>query len=233
MNNPLPGDYIDIHTHGSGVVPGIFAIENLMAHEQRRPGDVSGQPCTFGIHPWHLDSESVNMLIGNVRSVAASDNLVAIGEAGFDKLRGADMETQSAAFEAQVKISEETGKPLFIHCVKAWDELLPVHKKFRPKMPWMIHGFRGNVELAMQLLSKGMYLSFWFDFVLRTESSKLLKSLPVERIFLETDGADVGISTIYDKVAADLNMEVGDLKSVILKNYFSFFLQTAINCNQR
>ena len=60
-------------------------------------------------------------------------------------------------------------------------------------MPWLVHGFRGNMELASQLLSKGMYLSFWFDFVLRTESADLLRHLPVNRLFLETDGADVDI----------------------------------------
>lgn len=90
-------------------------------------------------------------------------------------------------------------------------------------MPWLIHGFRGSVELAGQLLSKGMFLSFWFDFVLRPESSNLLRSLPSERIFLETDGADVGISIIYEKVADDLNMEVDELKSLILKNYYTLF----------
>jgi TatD DNase family protein len=223
MNNPLPGDFIDIHTHGSGIVPGIFAIENLMAHEERIPGDVSDQACSYGIHPWHLSRESLNRLIDNVQSVSISDNLVAIGEAGFDKLRGAEMETQSEAFTAQVQISEAIRKPLFIHCVRAWDELLPVHKKVRPKMPWMIHGFRGNTELAAQLISKGMYLSFWFDFVLRPESSKLLKNLPRERIFLETDGSDAGISIIYKKVAEDLNMEVDELKALILKNYYNLF----------
>ena len=59
MNYPQPGDYIDIHTHGSGVIPGIFAIENLMAHEDRTPGDIPGMPCTYGIHPWYLDNETI------------------------------------------------------------------------------------------------------------------------------------------------------------------------------
>ena len=58
---------------------------------------------------------------------------------------------------------------MIIHCVRAWDEVLAVHKKLRPKMKWMIHGFRGQARLANQLLSKGMYLSFWFDFVIRPE----------------------------------------------------------------
>ena len=151
------------------------------------------------------------------------DNLIAIGEAGFDKLRGPAMSTQAKVFEAQVIISEEIKKPLYIHCVRAWDELLPAHKKFRPKMPWLIHGFRGNIELAGQLLSKGMYLSFWFDFVIRPESSKLLRNLPEDRIFLETDGAEIDIRLIYMKVADDLGKDVEQLKSLILNNYNNFF----------
>jgi TatD DNase family protein len=223
MKQPLPGDYIDIHTHGTGVIPGIFAIENLMAHEQRDPEDNPSQPSTYGIHPWHLDNESLERLISKVQSFAHSPSIVAIGEAGFDKLRGPEITTQAKAFESQVVISEEIRKPLYIHCVRAWDELLPAHKKLRPKMPWLIHGFRGNKELAMQLLSKGMYLSFWFDFVIRPEASKLVRSLPKERIFLETDGADVDIRAIYDKVAADLDLPVDELKSIILSNFNEFF----------
>ena len=90
-------------------------------------------------------------------------------------------------------------------------------------MPWMIHGFRGNKELAKQLLSKGMHLSFWFDYVLRPESTELLKSLPPDRIFLETDGADIDIRIIYEKVARDLDMPVDKLKSIVLSNFNDFF----------
>jgi TatD DNase family protein len=223
MKYPLPGDYIDIHTHGSFVNTAVFAVENLMAHEFRTPGDIPEQPCTYGIHPWHLTSETIDVLINNVNSVASSPNLVAIGEAGFDKLRGPDIKTQAEAFEAQVIISEEIRMPLFIHCVRAWDELLPAHKRLRPKMPWMIHGFRGNVVLAKQLLSKGMYLSFWFDFVMRPESAKLLRSLPKDRIFLETDGADTDIRLIYDKVAGDLDISVDEMKEIFLRNFIEFF----------
>jgi TatD DNase family protein len=223
MKHPQPGDYIDMHTHGSGIVSGIYAIENLMAHEERTPADNPSQPSTCGIHPWHLNGETIEKLIVKVRSVAGSPSLVAIGEAGFDKLRGPEIEIQSRAFEAQVLISEEVRKPLFIHCVRAWDELLPAYKRLRPKMPWLIHGFRGNTVLAKQLLSKGMYLSFWFDFIVRPESSKLVKALPKDRIFLETDGAEVDIRAIYEKVAGDLDISVDELKMICLRNYSEFF----------
>jgi TatD DNase family protein len=223
MNLPQPGDYIDIHTHAGKISTGIYIIENLMAHEDRTPGDIPEQACTFGIHPWYLNNNNFDQLLNSVIAVTGFPNLVAIGEAGFDKLRGPSMELQRRAFEEQITISEEIKKPVVIHCVRAWDELIPEHKRLKPKMPWLIHGFRGNKQLAAQLLSKGIYLSFWLGFVIRPESSNLLQSLSTDRIFLETDGADVKIKTIYEKVAVDLDLSVDELKSIILTNFKDFF----------
>jgi TatD DNase family protein len=219
MYFPAQGDYIDIHVHGGTPAPGIFILESLMAHEGKLPDDKPGVLYTYGIHPWFLNEDNQKQFIRSVENVATMPGIIAIGEAGFDKLRGPTIELQRIIFEKQVIISEELKMPVVIHCVRAWEELLSVQKKLKPKMPWLVHGFRGNVELASQLLSKGMYLSFWFDFVLRPESGNLLRQLPADRIFLETDGADIDIRTIYNKVANDLDMTVDGLKLLILKNF--------------
>ena len=89
-------------------------------------------------------------------------------------------------------------------------------------MPWLVHGYRGKPDMALQLISKGMYVSFWFDFVMRPESEGLIRSLPKERIFLETDGAGVDIRDIYNKVSVDLGLTVDELKSIICKNFNEF-----------
>jgi len=68
-----------------------------------------------------------------------------------------------------------------------------------------------------------MYISFWFDFIIRPVSSALVKKLPKDRIFLETDGADIDIRDIYKKVSVDLEMKVEELKSLIFENYCNFF----------
>ena len=223
MRLPQPGDYIDIHTHSGSEIPGVFFIENLMAHEGVTPADCEKRLCTFGIHPWYLNETNSNHLLSKVNSAAGFTNMIAIGEAGYDKLRGASRELQGKIFEAQIEISEKVRKPVVVHCVRAWEELLSSHKKLKPVMPWLIHGFRGSTGLAQQLLSKGMYLSFWFDFVIRPESAGLLKSLPKDRIFLETDGADIDIKEIYEKVASDFEITVEELKSIVLKNFNYFF----------
>lgn len=223
MNLPQAGDYIDMHTHRSKPAPGTFIIECLMAHEERFPDEAAGLTYTYGIHPWFLTEENHIQHINNVEKSTGFPNMIAIGEAGFDKLRGPSSELQYKVFAEQVLISEAHSRPLIIHCVKAWDDLLSAHKKLKPKMTWMIHGFRGSKEQAEQLLSKGFYLSFWFDFALRKESTQLFRSLPKDRIFLETDGADVDIKQIYRKVAGDMDVDSGELKSRILTNFREFF----------
>lgn len=223
MNLPQAGDYIDIHTHDAKPASGIFIIDSLMAHEGRLPDSLPGIAYTFGIHPWFLNEKNHKQQINSVENSVGHNNVIAIGEAGFDRLRGPSPELQLKAFEEQIVIADAHRKPVIIHCVRAWEELLSVHKKLKPKTPWLIHGFRGNTELASQLLLKGMYLSFWFEFALRPESSKLLLNLPKSRIFLETDGAEVDIRVIYEKVAGDMNISVEELQSIILGNFKEFF----------
>jgi TatD DNase family protein len=223
MNSPEPGEYIDIHTHDSKLDKGIFAVENIMAHENLQPETISAKAFTAGIHPWYLNENNREVLLEYVRKVADSSNLIALGEAGFDKLRGPSMELQKSTFEEQLKLADEKQKPVIIHCVRAWDELLAVHRNLKPEKPWLVHGFRGKIELALQLIKRGMYLSFWFDFVLRQESADLLKSLPKNRIFLETDGADVSIIDIYKKVTIDMKISEDELKSIIFSNYNELF----------
>ncbi|MGD0343021.1 MAG: TatD family hydrolase [Bacteroidales bacterium] len=223
MNFPKQNDFIDIHTHGAEPSPGIFSVETLMAHEERIPLQTAGIAYTAGIHPWNLNNENHDRLLSYVKNIASSENIIAVGEAGFDKIKGPAMDLQRKTFEEQVNISEKFRKPVVIHCVRAWEELISAHKKLNPAMPWLVHGFRGKSELGLQLISKGMYLSFWFDYAIRPEASPLLKSLPCGHIFLETDGSGADIRDIYFKVAKDLGLTLDELKSQIFKNYNSFF----------
>ncbi|NLN30956.1 MAG: hypothetical protein GX158_06965 [Bacteroidales bacterium] len=225
MSFPDPADYIDIHTHHGVLLPGrdVFSVISLMAHEEALPVPLPGIAYTTGIHPWYLSDSSYGDQIAGVAEAAAEGSVIAIGEAGFDRIKGPDPAFQRKAFEDQVRIAGEHDLPVVIHCVRAWDELLGAHKRLRPSRPWLVHGFRGNRDLAAQLLSKGMYLSFWFAFIIRPEAGKLIRSLPRERIFLETDGSGADIRDIYEKVSADLAVTVPGLKNIIYGNYMDLF----------
>jgi len=229
MHYPRRGDYIDIHNHDSIPVKDVFILDNLMANEGKLPAHESGMNYSLGIHPWFLNESNKVGLLEYVMKNASDSSITAIGEAGFDKLKGPSMDLQRSVFEQQAALSEELGKPLVIHCVKAWDELVAAHKKLRPRMPWLVHGFRGKTELAMQLISRNMFISFWFDFVIRPEAAALIRSLPADRIFLETDGSGADIKELYKKVSTDLEKTVEELKFQLLLNYCNLFKINILN----
>ena len=223
MKNPEPDDFIDIHNHNITPVTGVFAIDNIMVHEERQPDPDSGIQFSAGIHPWFLTESNFEGLLKKVKSYSEIESVIAIGEAGFDKIKGPTVELQRKAFEEQVKISEEKGKPLFIHNVKGLDELLSVHHKLKPEEKWIVHGFHGKREVARQLLSKGMYLSLWADFVMNRDSTSVIRSIPTDKLFLETDAFQIDIRDIYNKVSDDLTIEVSELRSIIYQNYITVF----------
>lgn len=154
-----------------------------------------------GIHPWY--SDNIEPQLKFLTEIAIDDRVVAIGETGFDKLRGSDMKTQETVFEQQIRLSEDLKKPLIIHCVKAWDELLLMKKRHKPTQSWIIHGYRGKVEQTDQLLSHG----FLFSIGEKYDASSL-RRIPLDRIFCETDDSNLSIEAVYDNIALSLDLDV-------------------------
>lgn len=179
-------------------------------YDDETPGFVS-----CGFHPRHVDGkESFERL----EHIVQQPNVVAIGETGFDALKGASMETQRESFEKHIELSECYGKPLIIHCVKAWDWLLASHRRYDPKQDWVIHGFRGKPELMKQLLDKKMKFSIGEKF-----NDETVKLLPSGSFFCETDDSVLDIREIYEKIAHVRNVDLVDLVDDVAKNVKSVF----------
>ena len=223
MAKPAKYDFINIHDHGALPHDGVFTIENLMIHEARYPEELRGIAYSAGIHPWEVEKETLEDEYARLRELCLKENVIAVGEAGYDKLKGPELLLQDEAFRMQVALSEELGKPLFIHCVRAWDDLLHIHKKIAPAMKWIIHGFRGKAQLASQLIDKGFFLSPWVEWAIRPDSAVILRSIPRERLFLETDGFDIGIEPVYKVVAEHLGITSEELKKQLWENYMYVF----------
>lgn len=177
---------MDFHTHNLNTPPGAGIVclpqEVLLCPDAFAP--VAGALYAVGIHPWwtaQTDFDGERHLEA-LRRLATHPQVVQIGECGIDLLRGAEVAAQRELFVHQVSISEEVGKPMTIHCVRAFDQMLSLKKQLRPSQRWTIHGFRGKPALARQLLAAGFDLSFG---PLRNEDSYALT--PPERRHDETD----------------------------------------------
>lgn len=144
--------------------------------------------------------------------------VVALGEAGLDKQINTPVSLQIELFTEQVKLSEEFKKPLIIHCVKAWDELLAVKKENNPEMIWVIHGFRGNGILAKQLIRKGFRLSFGPKF-----NPEALRVAWPDYLLAETDEATISIEEVYINIAQTLNIPIDLLALTLRKNVKEVF----------
>lgn len=169
---------IDIHTHHLPAIAG-EAIVSLSPHQ------FSPQPghwYAVGIHPWDTDKLDILDEMALFKKCITHPQIIAIGEAGLDALRGASISQQRHYFITQAEVAEQQQKPLIIHLVKALDELLAIQRQLSPSVPWIIHGFRGKPQQAHQLLSRGFYLSYGLRF-----NPESLRITPTERLLIESD----------------------------------------------
>lgn len=171
--------YRDIHSHTRQKAADGDTIVNIEPGEQMIPGGTY----SVGIHPWSTSCPVTLNELKDLIKTARDPRVVAIGECGFDRLRGADIPTQKSIFDFQARLGQRLGKPLIIHAVKANDLLFEAIKRHRPDPgQWIIHGFRGNPESARQLLRAGFALSLGEKY-----NPAALQIIPSDRLYHESD----------------------------------------------
>ena len=208
----------DIHTHCQPEVPG-EAIVNCFP-ETFVP-QLEGW-YSVGIHPWYIASFAASLNDSKARFEELLDHpqVLAVGEAGLDKLAEAPLTLQIEVFEYQARLAEEANKPLIIHLVKAVDELLKLKQKIQPVKPWIIHGFRGKAVLAEEYLRHGFHLSFGERY-----QEEALRIVPSDRLFLETDESMTSIDTLYERAAMIRKIPSGELRETVRKNVEEIFFR--------
>lgn len=214
--------YINIHCHSEDLHRRVITLRSIS------PGEASEalrfKWLTVGLHPWHIHLHDTNELLKQVEIIAQHDNVVAIGEAGLDRNTEASLSLQEDIFSKQALIAERIQKPLIIHCVRCYPELMAMHKLISPKMDWIIHGFRGNQEIAYELIKRGIYLSFGAALTgVHKNIKEVFSLIPNNRIFLETDESNLSIEDIYKKAALLKNISLEEMKQIITNNFNTVF----------
>lgn len=200
---------LDCHSHNLDSRNAIISVE------AQRFEPILGHIYAVGVHPWHADEmRSYERLL----AVASHKQVVALGEAGLDRLCKVDFLLQLEIFRRQVELSERIGKPMIIHCVRALDVLLMVRKQLRAQQPWVWHGFRGGVKQLRQLINCGIFPSFGEHF-----SAESVRELPLEKLLIETDCSSLSIQEIAEKVAAVRNIEPQLFAEVVADNIKNLF----------
>ena len=193
----------------------MFAIRSYDIHEDALI-DVN-KPFSIGMHPWFINSKPAPKM-PLLTHWAQEQNCLFIGEAGLDKVCTIDFAAQMKAFESQIFLAEDLQKPLIIHCVKAYAEVMALKKTHQPSMPWIIHGFNKNKQTAAQLIDSGFYLSLGAGFFNRKEAKETAWLIWPHKLLLETDNDEASIDTIYLKACNLLNTDLLDLQAQMAGN---------------
>jgi len=146
---------------------------------------------TVGVHPHDASQFNVET-INNLKALAQSNHVVAIGECGLDFNRNLSTpDEQLFAFEQQLKLASELGLPVFLHERDAFEAQIELLKKYRKALKGgVVHCFTGNIEQMERYLDLDLYIGItgWVCDLKRGEALRdAIKSLPINRILLETD----------------------------------------------
>lgn len=215
-------NFLDIHTHFPTGNTGITEVENL------RFGEISSgltRYCSIGLHPWYLKADEFDVEKQWLDQQSVLPGVCAIGEAGLDKVCDTPWHLQEAAFRYCIGVSERVQKPLVIHCVRAYNEVIQIKKQLKPNQPWIFHGFNKHPDTARMLLKEGCFLSFGAALLKSgNHSAEALQQTPEDRFFLETDDEkDIDIAAIYERAAHLRGISIEQLKVMMDKNAKTFF----------
>jgi TatD DNase family protein len=211
--------FFNLHTHQSSKKADVLELVNQYPQEF----DASIPSYSIGIHPWYIVEDRIDEDLEIIESKLIDEKCLAVGECGLDKRIEIPMALQQMVFEKQLALAEKYKKPVVIHCVAAFQEVIAIKKKMAISVPMIIHGFSKNKETSEQLIANGFYISFGKYLLRNPELELVFKSIPKERLFLETDTIEEGIAAVYELAAKYRNIEMGEMMAIINANFNTVF----------
>ena len=180
---------------------------------------------SIGIHPWYIDIDRLENDLIIIEQKLQLKQCLALGECGLDKRIEIPIATQLQVFEKQIYLAVKYKKPLLLHLVAAFDELIEIKNRLNINVPIVIHGFSKNAQVAQQLLENGFYISFGKYLIQNPAMEEVFKNIPNHKFFLETDTINQTIKEVYEIAAKIKKIPVNDLIKIVNNNFNTVFNQ--------
>ena len=213
--------FVDIHTHKKSNDGSIQLINHPIQQEFPESSELN---YSVGFHPWDIDRFEIELMLENLKKLAERKNVLAIGECGLDRFVSKSIELQENVFIKQIDLAEKLAKPLIIHAVKSYPDIIRIKKTRQQNLPWILHGYNGNLQTTRQLLPHGFYFSFGPQ-ILKANKKHIqsIKEIPIDKLFFETDDSPELIETIYIFAAQQLGLSVNEVQAMVFENYKRIF----------
>jgi TatD DNase family protein len=177
----------------------------------------------FGIHPLHVAEGSCQLLEQLAACLAVA---VAVGEIGLDYYNdNANRHLQQELFKKQLQLARKLSLPVIIHCRKAFADTLAIFsEESQGELRGVMHAFSGSAETAREAIRLGLLIGVagpvtWEGAV---KPRQLLRSVPLEKIVLETDAPDLSPQQHRGKVnepafIMEIASKVADIKGITVQ----------------
>ena len=183
-----------------------------------------------GVHPHEAEDVS-DEEYKKIFELVSHKKVVAIGEIGLDfHYDFSPRDIQINMFEKQVILSKELDLPIIVHDREAHEETYKILRKYKPK--GVVHCFSGSVELALETVKLGMYIGLGgaVTFKNAVKPVEVAKSVPIERILLETDAPYMSPVPMRGKRCQSDMIEYTALKIAEVKN-LDYDTVLRVTCN--
>jgi TatD DNase family protein len=209
----------NLHTHKFTNTPETLELVNQYPWEF----DSALPVYSIGIHPWYIKEARLEADLRVIEEKLSLSECLALGECGLDKRIDVPLPLQIEVFEKQIALAEKYRKPLVLHLVAAFDELIAIKKRLKISVPIIIHGFSKNKQLAKQLLDNGFYLSFGKYLLRNPELKEVFQSVPNDRFFLETDTIEETLEEVYLLASDYKGVTLEEMQEIGKGNWESVF----------
>jgi TatD DNase family protein len=189
----------------------------------------------IGIHPSEIENFNDKDL-DQLEDFIKKEKIIGIGEIGLDYTYKTDKNKQKEIFEKQLQLAEKYKLPVVLHIRETFNDVFEILKNFKVIPIW--HSCTGNLEEVEKFLEIGGFISFSGIITFKNASRlrEIVKIVPLERIFLETDSPYLTpepyrgkinepayIKFVYQKVVEIIKIEFEKLDIVIENNFKKLF----------
>lgn len=208
----MKNKFINIHFHAN---TGDCGIQNIFI-EDFDAEKLCGSLLSVGIHPYHCACADTDAKIQKLQQIATLPQVAAIGEIGLDKSIAVDYNLQKKVFEQQLLIANHINKPVIIHCVRAFADIVEIYKRNKISVAMIFHGFIGKPETVEQIAKIGCYTSFDSRIIdNRSWDAAIKKAYDLNIILFETDDKNIAIENVYASAANVIGIEIYSLQSQV------------------
>jgi TatD DNase family protein len=199
---------------------------------------------SVGVHPDYedIDEPTLDELV----RLANHPKVIAIGETGLDYFRlTGDLEWQRKRFRTHIRAAITCGKPLIIHTRNAADDTLCIMREENAqKVGGVMHCFTENLEVALQAIELGFYISFSgiVTFKNALTIKEVAKQIPLNRMLVETDSPYLApmpyrgktnqpsyVKYVAEEIARLRGITFEEVANLTTENFFRLFTHAAAN----